>query len=382
MRHSLAVAAAAIAAAASYAHAARPQNAGRGPSSAVVERGVPANGSDNCAGAPDITGFGNFAFDNAAATTDGQPHGLCGKDGGTQIGLDLWWRWTSPVSGPVTISTCGLTGVDTEIAIYAPNAVCSPGDEALIFCDDQNCDNQTQITFLATSGQTYLFRVGSFDGGSGFPPAPGGAGEFSVSGELSPCDPAVCQDYDSSANDGLRSDNSFAVADDFVAPVDSLLTFVCAEGDYNNAGAFPGATNFTVRYLADNAGVPGALIAAFDASNGLAFEGPIATGATVFGFPQFGSKITHPPVPVAAGQRVWVEVRNVAAEWFWSIGADGNSLCYQSGDGVFSADEAVNFDVTFCVGPIETCPTDVNNDGFTNFADLNAIVSNFNTTCP
>lgn len=381
MRHTVAFAAAAIAAGASFAHAARPEHAGRGQS-VVVDRGLPANGADSCAGAPLITTLGTFDFDNTFATTDGQPHGLCSKDDGAQIGLDLWWRWTSPVSGPVTISTCGLTGVDTEIAVYAPNAVCAPGDEALIACDDQTCSNQTAITFLATAGQQYLFRIGSFDGGSGFPGAPGGVGQFSISGDLSPCEPAVCQPFDVLFADGLRSDANFAVADDFVAPANSLLTFVCVKGDYDNASALPGATDLTVRYLADNGGVPGLLIASFDAGNGLAFEGPVATGDTVFGYPQFGYKITHPSVPVAAGQRTWVEVRNVAAGWFWSVGSGGNSLCYQTGDGAYSPDEAQTSDLTFCVGPIETCPTDVNNDGFTNFADLNAIVSNFNTTCP
>ena len=354
---------------------------GRGRStSAVVERGaIPANGSDACAGAPAITGFGNFPFDNTAATTDGQDHGLCAKDGAPGIIRDLWWRWTSPVSGPVTISTCGLTDVDTEIAIYAPNAICAPGDEALIFCDDQNCLGQTEITFLAAVGQEYLFRIGSFDGFGG---ASGGPGEFNLSGQISPCEPAICQPYNLSVQDGLRSDGGFGVADDFVAPANSLVTFVCVKGDYNNSDPLPGATDFIVRYYADNGGVPGLLVAAFDGASGLAFEGPVATGDFAFGFPQFGYKITHPSVPVAAGQRMWVEVRNVAAGWFWSIGEGGNTLCYQTADGVFSADEALSFDMTFCVGPFETCPTDINNDGQTNFADLNAVISNFNTVCP
>lgn len=378
MRHAVVIAALIGAAAGSFANAAGPGRVGRGES-VVVERGPSvANGADNCVDAPLISGFGNFAFDNTAATTDGQDHGLCSKDGDPGIARDLWWRWISPVSGPVTISTCGLTSLDTEIAVYAPNAVCAPGDEAVIFCDDQNCANQTEITFLATVGQEYLFRVGSYDGGFS-----SGAGEFSLSGELSPCEPAVCQEFIFAGEDGQNSDAFVAVADDFVAPTNSLLTFVCVKGDYNNLSPIPGATDFTVRYFADNSGIPGLLIAAFNASNGLEFEGPVATGTLVVGgaVTQFGYKITHPPVPVAAGQSVWVEVRNPASDWYWSTGA-GNGLSYQTMDGVYSPDETRVFDTAFCVGPIETCPTDVNNDGFTNFADLNAIVSNFNTTCP
>lgn len=370
----------ALAAASPFALAARPAAEPARGQATIAERGAPSNGADNCADAPILSGLGAFDFDNTFATTDGQPHTLCAKDGGPQIARDLWWRWTSPVTGPVTISTCGLTGVDTEIAIYAPNAVCSPGDEALIFCDDQNCNNQTEITFLAFAGNEYLIRIGSFDGGNGFPAADGGVGQFSVAGQLSPCGPAVCQDYNLSVQDGLNSDTFQRVADNFTAPVDSLLTFICVEGDYNSGSATPGADDFTVVYYADNNGVPGALIAAFSS---VGTEGPVPTGLFVFGtLPQFAHKLTHPPVPVAAGQQVWVEVRNLASDWFWSIGSGGDSRAMLDFNGAYDASDAVNFDLTFCVGPFDTCPTDVNNDGSTNFGDLNAVISNFNTVCP
>ncbi len=351
----------------------------------TVERGpLPANGSDSCAGAPAIAGFGNFPFDNTNATEDGQDHGLCAKDGGAGIGRDLWWRWTSHVTGPVTISTCGLTTVDTEIAIYAPGAVCAPGDAALIFCDDQNCSGQTEITFLAAVGQQYLFRVGSFDGGSGFPPADGGVGEFNLSGSISPCTPAYCQEFDADTSVGLRSDPSASVADDFMSADNTTVTFVCILGDYDSTGPAPGPTNFTVRYLADNAGVPGALIASFDSSNGLVLEGPVATGAVVEGnYTQFAHKLSHPPVGVAAGVRYWVEVRNLGSTFYWSSSAEGNGVSFQDyfNNGYQPAD-ALPLDLAMCVGPIETCPFDGNNDGQVNFTDLNGVISSFNTPCP
>ncbi len=353
----------------------------------VVERGVPLNGADVCANAPFISGFGQFPFDNSNALTDGMPHALCSKDGGAQIARDLWWRWESPVTGPVTISTCGLTGVDTEIAVYGPQAVCAPGDAFLIFCDDQNCGDQTEITFLAIAGQEYLFRIGSFDGFGGMNPAVGGPGEFRLSSPgVSPCQPAYCQEFDAGLSIGAISDDDSQVADDFTTDMNALVCFVCVKGDYDSEGPNPtNSDEFQVRYFADNGGVPGRVLAVFNQGSDLLVEGPAPTGEVVEGqYTQFEYKLKHLPLPVAAGQRVWVEVRNQIPLWFWSSSPEGNGTSYQrfSGVGAYSAGDKVNRDMAMCVGPIETCPTDVNNDGVTNFADLNLVVSFFNTVCP
>src|SRR6185295_8197123 len=71
--------------------------------------------NDNCAMATAITGTGTFAFNNSAATTgtQGQMTPLC-----SHVGRDLWYTWTAPLSGLATLSTCGMTTIDSAVAVY------------------------------------------------------------------------------------------------------------------------------------------------------------------------------------------------------------------------------------------------------------------------
>ena len=96
---------------------------------------VVAQGSDLCSSAEAIAGFGQFAFDTTAASTDGQPDSACEKSGNTQIEGDVWFAWTSPHTGNVRISTCGLAGFDTMLAVYRGTG-CLPA--SLVACDDDS----------------------------------------------------------------------------------------------------------------------------------------------------------------------------------------------------------------------------------------------------
>ncbi len=344
-----------------------------------------ANGSDNCIDAHEITGLGAHPFDNTAATTDGLPQLAClGASGGDMFN-DLWWRWTSTVSGTVSISTCGLTTLDTLVAVYMPTAICTPGDESTIVCADAGCGPEGGVTFIAALGQEYLIRIGSFvqlNAAAG--PIPTGTGEFLISGSLSPCAPAYCQEFDPQESFGYISDAGIAAADDFIAG-DSFITFVCFKGDYDSTLPTPGPDDVRVTYYADGGGIPGQVLAQFDAGSGLLLEGPVATGETVEGsFTQFELKASHPPVPVLTGERYWVEVRNLApTNWYWSHSPQGNGVAIQRLDGEpYISSNTFKGDLSLCVGPIDTCPTDVDNDGDTDFADLNRIISSFNTVCP
>src|SRR5438094_225937 len=69
--------------------------------------GQPAN--DNCAAAIDVTA-GATPFSTVGATTDGPDEpGSCVTGGYSQIGADVWFRYTSGqcASGSTTIATCG-----------------------------------------------------------------------------------------------------------------------------------------------------------------------------------------------------------------------------------------------------------------------------------
>lgn len=142
---------------------------------------APAN--DHCANAQAIVGSGPFAFDLTQATTGFQ--GLvapgCDPAGGIGIAKDVWFCWTANCTGLVEFSTCGQTGVDTKVRIYAgcgcPNDLASP-----ICCDDDSCELQTRFVCEVVCGQTYLIQLGTK------PNAAGGPGTFTMTCLGKPCD--------------------------------------------------------------------------------------------------------------------------------------------------------------------------------------------------
>ena len=76
--------------------------------------------NDHCAQATGITGEGSFAFDNAGADTDGAGYLSCFiLTGRADLANDVWYCWTSPCDGPVTVDTCGATTVDTKVAVFS-----------------------------------------------------------------------------------------------------------------------------------------------------------------------------------------------------------------------------------------------------------------------
>ena len=60
---------------------------------------------------------GDFPYDNNAATTggEGQSNSLCFAFGTSGVNNDVWFDWTAPDSGDLTVTTCGVS-VDTKIA--------------------------------------------------------------------------------------------------------------------------------------------------------------------------------------------------------------------------------------------------------------------------
>jgi hypothetical protein len=127
-------------------------------------------GNDERADAEAIAGEGTFGFDTTLATTDGpESAGCSGIDNLTGIENDVWFCWSPNCTDMAFLSTCGSTDVDTKIAVYE-DCTQPPSDLSLLACNDDTCNFQTQASFPAIMGQTYLIRVGSFpgmDGGEG-----------------------------------------------------------------------------------------------------------------------------------------------------------------------------------------------------------------------
>ena len=82
-------------------------------------------------------------------------------------GHSVWWTWTAPVGGPVTIDTLGST-FDTLLAVYTGNVVSSL--TVVAENDDVDLDGgvrQSRVSFDAVAGRAYQIAVDGWGGDSG-----------------------------------------------------------------------------------------------------------------------------------------------------------------------------------------------------------------------
>jgi len=138
--------------------------------------------NDGCATpATTLLGPGPHSFDTSTANTgaEGQAEPLCNAiPGGMPINNDQWFKWSAFGTGQATLTTCGLTTVDTKVAVYPnPGGVTACPSAAAIGCNDDNCfpNLQSSVCFPVTNGVTYVIQMGTFPG------AIGGAGQFAIS---------------------------------------------------------------------------------------------------------------------------------------------------------------------------------------------------------
>jgi hypothetical protein len=114
----------------------------------------PAN--DNFASAAILSGTEATAVGtNVDATEEpGEPN-----HAGDAGGFSVWWRWTAPATGAVTIDTCD-SDFDTVLAVYTGAAV-----NALtpVRSSDDACDIASSVTFVATEAQVYSIAVDGLD---------------------------------------------------------------------------------------------------------------------------------------------------------------------------------------------------------------------------
>jgi hypothetical protein len=148
-----------------------PASKSQGSSQQGNPRGLPGtlalNGSDSCTTPDPLAGLGTFFFDNSAATTgiEGQTEALCLAYATTGISNDVWFVWTAPSNGTATMTLCGGTGMDSKIAAYAGTACPSAG--TALACNDDSCGLQSSISFLVSSGSSYVLQLGNYPGATG-----------------------------------------------------------------------------------------------------------------------------------------------------------------------------------------------------------------------
>ena len=115
--------------------------------------------NDTCATPNPLSGFGTFAFTTVGATTDGAPDAACLFFSQNQIYKDIWFCWTAPTSGPVSVATCSNATWDTKIAVYHG---CDCATMTMVACSDDSCGTQSKVSFASDAGVTYMIRVGSY----------------------------------------------------------------------------------------------------------------------------------------------------------------------------------------------------------------------------
>lgn len=113
-----------------------------------------ARGQETCQTASPVPIGAAFTGSNSAAVTDPQA-GLC-----VATSRDVWHSFTPAVGGAHTISLCG-SAFDTVAALY------DSCDNLPLICDDDSCDQQSQIVAVLNAGQPYLLRIGSAGASAG-----------------------------------------------------------------------------------------------------------------------------------------------------------------------------------------------------------------------
>jgi len=167
----------------------------------------PAPSNDACATPVVITGTGPVFYDTTYATTgtQGQNYTRCHIFNTRVISFDIWYTWTAPSSGWVSVDLCAGGAHDTKAAVYA-GAGCPVAEP--IICDDDSCGTlggNSLAAFNAVAGNTYTFQIGSYNNQAGT------QGSFTIS----PFTPAAGDDcaapINISGNGPFAWDNTFGV---------------------------------------------------------------------------------------------------------------------------------------------------------------------------
>lgn len=117
--------------------------------------------NDNFALRAKLNGATFFATATSAQATAeaGEP-----AHAGNTAAKSLWWTWTAPESGPVTISTDG-SSFDTVLAVYEGSAVNAL--QPVINNNDASGSTTSAVRFNVVEGHTYQIAVDGFGGASG-----------------------------------------------------------------------------------------------------------------------------------------------------------------------------------------------------------------------
>jgi len=121
-------------------------------------------GGDTCALADPIAGLGSFPFDSIGASDSGLAYcatsaGISGATG--EFWQDVWFEWTSDVSGSVTFGQHSV--MDGLIGIYDGNDCAT---SLMAVCADCVGGCVDELSYTVTAGNSYLIVIGGWNDGS------------------------------------------------------------------------------------------------------------------------------------------------------------------------------------------------------------------------
>ncbi|MDF1544987.1 MAG: GEVED domain-containing protein [bacterium] len=99
------------------------------------------------------------AFEQPFTTIGATPDG----PGGCLSSPNIWYCYTATCTGPARVSLCG-SSYDTKMAVYDgidPNTALELG------CNDDFCSLQSEVSFDAVAGNSYLIEVGGYSSSTG-----------------------------------------------------------------------------------------------------------------------------------------------------------------------------------------------------------------------
>jgi phosphodiesterase/alkaline phosphatase D-like protein len=129
----------------------------------VVTQSV-ASPNDQCSDAIALSIGATNALNTASSTSIGDPVPSCQSN----FGNGVWYNFTPPTNGTVTVSTCG-SDFDTVLQIYTGG--CGALTPLTGGCDDDNGPDcqalQASVSFPGTAGTTYWILVGGYRSAGG-----------------------------------------------------------------------------------------------------------------------------------------------------------------------------------------------------------------------
>jgi hypothetical protein len=123
--------------------------------------GVGTESNDAFAAARELSGSddSDSGSNTLASSEPGEP-----AHDGTAATRSLWWTWTAPASGVLTLDTDG-SSFDTLLAVYTGSALASLTLQASD--DDSGDGSQSKLELVVAAGTTYRIAVDGFEGATG-----------------------------------------------------------------------------------------------------------------------------------------------------------------------------------------------------------------------